>query len=82
MMHASGEFRWFRQVHSENQSPHFVPHFLSLESTTGMNFTTLVFILLDILPSGDSLYLCRQINLFLNKILNVLGLWDSFGSCE
>ena len=39
--------------HSKNQSPsHFVPHFLSLESTTGMNFTNFCFILLDILPSG------------------------------
>lgn len=81
VIYASGEFRWFRQVHSKKTTLLTLFLISSLWSQPH-EFYYFCFILLDILPSGDSLYIYRQINLFFNKILNVLGLWDSFGSCE
>lgn len=71
VMHASGEFRWFRQVHSEKPVSSLCSSFPLFGVNHRHEFYYFCFILLDILPSGDSLYLYRQINLFLNKILNV-----------
>ena len=84
VIYASGEFRWFRQVHSKKPLSSLCSSFPLFGVNHRHEFCYFCFIsfwifyLLEIVYT----YIYRQINLFFNKILNVLGLWDSFGSCE